>query len=143
MQQYRKRVLILALFAVLSAGFRLSAQIGAAGSITGVVTDPSGAVIPGATVSATNVATGVKTSRQTTATGAYLISPLPAGEYTITAAATGFQTLVQERVVVDAVGTVRLDITLRVGAATESVTVSAAPPQIEHGGRTPGADDAQ
>lgn len=65
---------------VLSAGLLtvvpLLAQIGGTGSIQGVVSDQSGAIIPGATAVATNVATGVKTSRTTTEAGFYVLSPL-------------------------------------------------------------------
>src|SRR5262249_23722527 len=64
---------------------RTLGQIGGAGSIQGVVTDATGAVIPGASVTATNVATGVKTARQTTEAGFYVIAPLPPGEYTVSA----------------------------------------------------------
>ena len=60
--------------------FPLFAQIGGSGSIQGVVSDPSGAVIPGATVEGVSVATGLKTVRQTTAAGLYLLSPLVPGE---------------------------------------------------------------
>ena len=84
----------------------LLAQIGGSGSIQGVVTDPTGAVIPGASLVANNVATGVKTVRQTTGSGLYLLSPLVPGEYTVTVAAGGFQTLYQEHVIVDALGEV-------------------------------------
>lgn len=54
------------------------AQIGGAGTIQGTVADPTGAVIPGATVTATNLATGVGRSRQTTGAGLYVIAPLTA-----------------------------------------------------------------
>jgi hypothetical protein len=103
----------------------LAAQIGGTGTVQGVVSDPSGAVIPGASVTATQEATGVKTTRQTTAAGYYVISPLPAGQYSISAAAAGFQTIVQEHVAVDALATAGLNLTLKVGSATESVTVTA------------------
>jgi Carboxypeptidase regulatory-like domain len=106
------------------------AQIGGAGSIQGVITDPTGAVIPGATVVATNVATGVKTTRQTTATGFYVLSPLPPGEYSVSVSATGFQSLIQGKVIVDALGTVGLNLTLQIGATTDTVTVDAAPAQL-------------
>jgi hypothetical protein len=53
-------------------------QIGGSGSIQGTVSDPSGAVIPQANVTAVNVATGVETARQTTAAGFFVLSPLPA-----------------------------------------------------------------
>src|SRR5438067_1018075 len=68
------------------------AQIGGTGTVQGVVSDPSGAVVPGATVTATSEATGTKTVRQTTGTGYYVISPLPAGQYSVTVTASGFQT---------------------------------------------------
>jgi len=108
----------------------LGAQVGGSGSIQGVVSDSSGAVIPGATVVATNVATGVETTRQTTEAGFYVVSPLPAGQYTVTVSAAGFQKLVQERVMVDALSPVGFNTTLNVGGATEQVTVSAAPPAL-------------
>jgi hypothetical protein len=60
----------------------------------------------------------------------YVIAPLPAGTYRITASASGFRTRVQEQVVVDALSTVEVNLTLEVGAAVESITVSAAPPEL-------------
>ena len=108
-----------------------SGQIGGTGSVRGVVSDPSGAVIPAASVVATNVGTQVKTARQTTESGNYTLSPLPAGEYTVTVAAAGFQTSVQEHVVVDALTTVSLNFTMKVGSASEQVTVVDRPPQLD------------
>ncbi len=119
-----------ALLVAIMAGSALTAQIGGSGSIQGTVSDPTGAVIPGATVTAANVATGVRTTRQTTGAGVYSIAPLPPGDYTVSASADGFQTLVQERVIVDALGIVGLNLTLKVGATTEQVTVSDTPPQL-------------
>src|SRR5215472_6866542 len=91
---------------VLFTPLRTLAQIGGAGSIQGVVTDATGAVIPGANVTATNVATGVKTERGTTEAGLYVIAPLPPGEYTVTASIAGFKPIVQQKVIVDALSTV-------------------------------------
>jgi hypothetical protein len=108
----------------------LAAQIGGGGTLKGTVTDPTGAVIPNATVTATHAATGVDHRRETTAAGLYVIAPLPAGSYNITAAASGFRTLVREQVVVDALSTVELNLTLEVGAAVERVTVTAAAPEL-------------
>jgi hypothetical protein len=105
-------------------------QIGGSGSIQGTIKDPSGAVVPQADVTAINVATGVETARQTTAAGFYVISPLPPGEYKVTIAATGFQTVVQEHMIVDALSVVGLNMTLKIGTSTEQVTVSDAPPQL-------------
>lgn len=109
---------------------RLDAQIGGAGAIQGVVSDPSGAAVPGATVAATNVATAVNTTRETTKTGYYVISPLPAGEYSVTVTAAGFERTVQERVTVDALAQVGLNLTLQIGGATQQVTVTGAPPAL-------------
>ena len=109
----------------------LPGQIGGNGSIQGVVSDPSGAMIPGATVTATNVATGVKTSRETTEAGYYVLSPLPAGVYSVTATASGFETLVQSKVTVDALTAVGLNLTLKVGASSEQVTVTDTPPPLD------------
>jgi hypothetical protein len=103
----------------------VSAQIGGSGTIKGTVTDRSGAVIPGAAVTAVHTLTGVETRRETTAAGLFVIAPLPAGTYKLTASAQGFRTLVQEQIVVDSLTTAEIDLTLEVGATTESVTVSA------------------
>ena len=70
-----------------------SAQIGGGGSIQGTVLDTSNAPVPGATVTATNVATGIDTVRQTTDAGVYALTPLPPGEYRVTVTLDGFQTV--------------------------------------------------
>jgi Carboxypeptidase regulatory-like domain len=106
------------------------AQIAGSGSIQGVISDPSGAVIAGVPVEATNVATNVKTSRKTTDAGYYVISPLPAGEYTVTVAAPGFQTLIQEHVVVDALSTVGLNLALTIGTTAQQMTITGAIPEL-------------
>jgi hypothetical protein len=114
----------------LSVASALLGQIGGAGSIHGSISDQSGAVIPGVAVTATNTATGVQTTRQTTASGLYVLSPLSPGEYNVTASAQGFQTLVREKVLVDALSVVGLNLTLNVGAAAEKITVSDTAPQL-------------
>jgi len=123
------RLLLVGAF-VLLVPPRTLAQIGGTGSIQGVISDATGAVFPGANVTATNVATGVKTTRQTTAAGFYVLTPLPPGEYKVEVSATGFRQLEQAGVIVDALATVGLNLTLQVGAASETVTVTSAPPQL-------------
>jgi hypothetical protein len=122
--------LLLVLVCTLSAPNYVVAQIGGSGSINGTVFDPTGAVVPNATVVAKNVATGIETTRQTTDAGLYVISPLPPGEYTIVVTVTGFQTLVQEKVIVDALSNVGLNLTLKLGNVSETVTVAEAPSQL-------------
>src|SRR5207245_11640625 len=100
------------------------------GASQGIDSDPSSAVVPRATIVAANTSTGVKTERQTTGAGLYNLSPLVPGEYTVTVSLSGFQTLTQQHVVVDALSVVGLNLTLQVGSAAQEVTVSAAPPQL-------------
>ena len=125
--------LVLALSAAIAAILPtpLAAQIGGAGTIQGVVSDPSGAVVPAATVTATNDATQVRVTRQTTDAGYYVLSPLPAGQYTVSVTARGFQTSVRQHIAVDALATLGLNISLLVGSSAESVTVTAAAPAID------------
>lgn len=111
---------------LISAGSAL-AQVGGTGSIQGTVLDPSGAAVVGATVTATNIATGAQTSHKTSDAGVYALQLLPAGEYTVTVAATGFQTYTQAHVVVDALATVGVNPKLQIGAANQSITVEAQP----------------
>jgi hypothetical protein len=106
------------------------AQIGSGGAIRGTVIDATGAVVPSASVVATNTATGVETRTQSTVSGLYVISPLTAGTYQVTSTAAGFRTLVQKDIVVDAIGAVELNLRLEVGATAESVTVTAVPPEL-------------
>jgi hypothetical protein len=106
------------------------AQTGGGGSIQGTITDSGGSVVAGATVIATNVATGIESTRRANDAGLYVISPLPPGEYKVSVSAPGFQTLIQEKVIVDALSAVSVNLALKVGAVTDTVTVADAPPQL-------------
>lgn len=118
------------LFALLAPQSSL-AQVGGEGAIQGRVVDQTGAVVPLATVTATNEATGVQESRQTTKAGDYSISPLPPGTYTVKAVARGFSVLLQEHVTVDATRATGLDLHLNLGTQSQQVIVSAAPPALD------------
>lgn len=108
-----------------------AAQIGGAGAISGTVTDNTGAAIPGASVTATNVATNVSIARKASSAGYFLLSPLVPGEYRVTTTATGFGTLTQQHVIVDALQTVGYNPKLSPGSVTEVVNVSTEPPALE------------
>ncbi len=106
-----------------------SGQIGGGGSIQGTVLDTSGAPVPGATVTATNTATGVQTVRQTTEAGVFALVPLQPGAYRVTVTLDGFQTFARDGVIVDALSVVGLNAILQVGTITQEVLVTAdAPP---------------
>jgi hypothetical protein len=105
-------------------------QTAGEGTIQGTVSDSSGAVIPGATVTATNTATNRSTVRTATSAGFFNIAPLQPGTYRLQVEAKGFQTLVQENVVVNALQTRTIDPVLTVGAQSTQITVTAAPPVL-------------
>ena len=96
------------------------------GTITGTVTDGSGAAIANAPVDVRNTDTNVPYPTVTTETGAYTVLRLPPGPYSVTVAAPGFKKLIRSGVTVDAGQTLPLDLRVEIGSATESVTVSAA-----------------
>src|ERR1035438_6441220 len=95
------------------------------GTITGTVTDPSGAVVAGAPVEVKNTETNFPYQTVTTATGAYTVLRLPPGPYVVTITAAGFKKLVRSGLTVDAGQTLPLDLRLDVGSTGESVTVTA------------------
>src|SRR5271170_1734303 len=98
---------------------------GVTASISGTVTDPSGAVVAGATVTATNVETGVATTLTTNAQGFYSFQSLPLGNYTISVQQSGFKGYAQTGLVLDVNSALVIDVKLAVGATTEKVEVSA------------------
>src|ERR1700722_14618302 len=101
------------------------------GTITGTISDPAGAVVPNAPVEARNLSTGLTYQSQSTDTGNYTVTELPVGQYEITATVPGFKKYVRQGLVVQAAETYRVDITLEVGASTESVTISAEAPLLK------------
>jgi Carboxypeptidase regulatory-like domain len=101
-----------------------------AGSVNGVLTDPSGAAVPGAKVMLTATATGISRYVSTGQGGLYNFSELNSGEYSVTAEATVFKRAVSN-VRVEVNRTVRLDLKLELGAATEQVEVNAAPSTLQ------------
>ncbi len=110
----------------------LAAQ-GTRATLTGTVLDPTGAAVPGATVTVRNTETGVRTSTTTTSTGTYTLPHLEAGTYTLTVTADGFRTASRENVILRVAQTLTVNVTLELGAVTEEVTVTGAPPLLEAG----------
>lgn len=117
------RFLSLLVFAfVLFACGRLFAGVSA--SISGTVTDPSGAAIAGATVIATNVDTGVASTLATNTQGFYSFQSLPLGRYTVDASKSGFKAYVETGLVLDVNSALVVDVTLQVGQSSEKVVVT-------------------
>ena len=107
------------------------AQTGTTGALVGVVTDPSGAVIVGAIVTATNTGTGATRTVTTTATGAYQFSLLPPGDYNVKFEAPGFQTSTVPAVTVNVTESPVLNHSMTVGSQTQQVTVEATAENIQ------------
>lgn len=126
------------IFVLICAGSAV-AQMAGTGTIEGSVTDPSGAVIPNATIKAVNTATGAVTIRASSKSGLYNLSPLTPGDYSLDVTAAGFENLERANVHVDGMQVLALDLKMDVGAASTTVTVSTAPPALETEDATLGA----
>lgn len=98
--------------------------------LLGTVTDPTGAVIPTATIVAKNVATGLERRTAANESGDYSIPMLPIGQYTVTAESTGFKTSTVTGLTLQLNQEARLDIKLALGTATESIEVQAITPVL-------------
>jgi hypothetical protein len=108
-----------------------------AGTIAGVVRDPSGAVITGAQVKLVSLATGLTRAAITSEQGDYSFPALLAGEYDVSTEVQGFRRIVRQATV-EAGGTTTTDLELVVGDMKDSVTVDAAVPQIHYDSHTVG-----
>ena len=114
-----------ALLALAAIPTSLLAQGGATAAMSGHVTDPTGAVIPGAEVTITNLATGVAYSNESNAVGAYSVLNLPPAFYQITVAKEGFQQTAIPIVQLEVNQSVVQDFTLEVGSVDQTIEVSA------------------
>ena len=94
------------------------------GTITGTVLDPVGAVVPNAPIQARNTETGAVFQGASSATGNYTLAQLPTGNYEISVSVPGFKKYIRQNIAVGVAQTLRVDVVLEVGAATESVTVT-------------------
>lgn len=101
------------------------------GTITGTVADQSGAIVPNATLSLKHAETGATYQGRTTETGNYTLAELPAGNYKLTVANPGFRMYVQPGIQVQVATTLRVDVTLELGSAAETVTVTGSAPLLK------------
>ena len=98
---------------------------GSSASIVGTVIDPSGAVVPGFTIVVKNQATGLENSVTTDESGNYLITPLPAGQYSLKGTGSGFKGVTLDNISLAIGDRLRQDMKLEVGAVGESIEVTA------------------
>jgi hypothetical protein len=101
------------------------------GKVQGIVTDQSQAVIANATVTLTNVNTGIKVVKQTESSGVYLFDLVDPGTYTVTVELPGFGKFTQENIVVQTRGDVTVNASLKPGSVQDSVTVTETPVAVE------------
>ena len=116
----RSRCILFVLFALLLG---TAAWASITGSISGLVTDPAGAVIAGARVTATNSQTGVRTETVTDSKGFYSFPTLPIGTYDVEVHATGFKAFRQTNIIIDANSVIKVDVNLQIGTTTEEIEV--------------------
>ncbi|MBV8844482.1 MAG: TonB-dependent receptor [Bryobacterales bacterium] len=101
------------------------------GTLTGVISDPGGAVVPNAPVQARHTESGVVYQGATSATGNYTFSELPAGTYEIEASVPGFKKYIRTGITVQQLQTTRVDVELEIGQAAEAVTVNEDAPLLK------------
>ncbi len=107
------------------------AQIRPTSSLSGTVEDPSGAVVPGATVTVRNIATGAVFSAVTANNGSFTVPALEAGTFTVTVTASGFKRAVLNDVTIDAATPASIKVTLEVGTQTQTVEVTGGVPPLQ------------
>jgi hypothetical protein len=128
----KRRIILLATAWVL--GFLVSSAIvwaSITGTISGIVTDPTGGLVVGATVTATNTQTGVRAVVQTDRSGVYSFPDLAVGTYDLEVEQKGFKTFQQSRIVIDANSAIKIDVKLELGEISEKVTVESQAVHVE------------
>jgi len=107
-------------------------------SLSGIVSDPSGAVIPGATIRVTNTSTQVTITAVTNSTGYYIVANLIPGTYTIAAQKEGFKTATRPDLTLQVAQSATVDLELQLGQTSQEVSVHAAAPLVERSDATVG-----
>jgi hypothetical protein len=100
-------------------------------TITGTVTDPSGAIAPGVEINATNRGTNISTKTVSNQDGIFVIPNLSPGTYSVEFKKEGFEAVVRPSVTLESTEVARIDASMKVGAATETVTVTTDAPVID------------
>src|SRR5438874_5003277 len=129
--------LIYAFLVLLLFCIAVAAQTGTS-NISGTVKDTNGAVVPGATVTAKNEATGVTSTQTTTDSGLYSFASLPVGNYTITIEKQGFKTLQRTNNALQVGEPLTVDAALEIGQVSETVTVTGGAEQLQNSNATIG-----
>lgn len=101
------------------------------GAITGTVLDTTGAVVPNAQVTLINTDQGITLETKSSGSGGYTFSPVKVGHYSLKVTAQGFATTTQRNLVVNVAQVLQVNVTLKLGATTETVEVNTAPPLLQ------------
>jgi hypothetical protein len=123
--------ILCATFALLLGATAVHAQLAGDGAIRGTVTDPTGAAVRGADITAVETETGTKYVRTSSSSGVYTVSPLQPGHYVLTVKAKGFRTFTQQGINVEASSELGVNVRLTVGDVAQSVEVTTAPGQLQ------------
>lgn len=124
------RLALIALVAVALGGMPMRAQQGE-GAIQGTIQDMTGALIPNAKITLTNIDTSVQTVRTTNKAGDFNFTPVQPGHYYVEVEAKGFKKLVQDQVTVDALQNLGLNLKMTIGSDDETITITDAPPILD------------
>src|SRR5439155_21264817 len=136
--ELRRVAIWFAAVSVLATATPAFGQANALANIIGVVTDESGAVLPGVNVTATSPSLQVgRVTALSDASGEYRLSNLPLGTYEVTYTIDGFQAVKRDSVRLTAGFTARIDIPLKLGSLNETITVSGASPVVDIASSTP------
>ncbi|MCU1262468.1 MAG: Cna domain protein [Bryobacterales bacterium] len=130
MTKVKTNLVSVVLALVLASGAVLSGQT-FRGQVRGLVSDQTGAVVPGATVTLSNTKTGINSTKPTDSAGLYIFDFVEPGTYTVAVDMTGFGKFTQENISVQAGGDVTVNPVLNPGALGQSIMVSEAPPAVE------------
>jgi len=134
----RRFTFCLAFIFIVLTGIAAFGQAGR-GSVSGTITDPGGAIVQGAQIVLINHATGVSLHTTTNSAGFYTFISLNPGVYEVKASQTGFASVAQDKIVVDVDQVTQVNLSLHVGAATETVTVTAGTELVEPSNSTVGS----